>query len=192
VRFTATSLPGVWHVAAEPRADERGDFTRLHCEGEFAQQRVPAHVVQTSYSRTRQRGTVRGLHFQWPPSQEAKLVRCTAGRIYDVVVDLRPESPAYGRHVALELDAAALDGLLIPPGCAHGFQSLVDDVAVLYQMTDVYVPELAAGVRWDDPAFAIAWPLPASAVHPRDALFADFEPAGFRALLARHGSWEAA
>lgn len=189
MQFAPTALPGVWQVHAEPRADARGDFTRLHSAPEFAALGLTAPMLQTSLSRTRLRGTVRGLHFQWPPSREAKLVRCTVGRILDVVVDLRPASPTYGRHLALELDAASLGGLYIPPGCAHGFQSLVDDAAVLYQMTDLYAPELAAGVRWDDPAFGIAWPLTAVAVHERDAAYADFEPAAFRAQLARHGEW---
>jgi dTDP-4-dehydrorhamnose 3,5-epimerase len=189
MQFAETTLPGVLRVDAEPQADERGAFTRLHCEREFAARGLPQRMVQTSLSHTRRRGSVRGLHFQWPPSQEAKLVRCLTGRVFDVVVDLRPASAAFTRHVAVELAAPGATALFIPPGCAHGFQALDDDCVVLYQMTDFHAPALAAGVRWNDAAFGIVWPLAVTDIHPRDAGYADFDAAAFeRALAARRGA----
>lgn len=189
MRFVDTSLPGVIRVEAEPNIDSRGSFARLHCEGELDKRGLPARMVQTSLSRTTSRGTVRGLHFQWPPALEAKLVRCLRGRIFDVVVDLRAGSPSFARHFCTELLAADLNALYIPPGFAHGFQTLEDHCEVLYQMSDFYVAELASGVRWNDPAFGIAWPLPCSAIHERDATYADFDPQRFAGELAAHGGW---
>jgi dTDP-4-dehydrorhamnose 3,5-epimerase len=184
MRFEATPLAGVLRVHAGPHSDERGSFARLHCEREFAARGLPERMVQTSVSHTLRAGTVRGLHFLWPPAREAKLVRCIAGEIFDVVVDLRTDSPTFGSHAAFVLAAAGSTAVFVPAGCAHGFQSLVDDSRLLYQMTDFYAPELADGVRWNDPAFGIRWPLPATQMHPRDAAYPDFDAPAFRATWA--------
>lgn len=181
MRFQPLALAGVVQVDADAAEDERGWFARLHCEALFAANGLPAHMVQTSLSHSRTRGTLRGLHFQWPPSNEAKLVRCMRGAVHDVVVDLRPGSPTRTQSLAVELSAANRRALLIPVGCAHGFQTLADDTEVLYQMTDVYAPSLAAGVRWDDPAFGIRWPLPVGTINARDAAYADFDATAFTA-----------
>src|SRR5690606_28442457 len=117
-----------------------------------------------------------GLHFQWPPSREGKLVRCEAGAVHDVIVDLRPEAASFGAHFALRLEAARGNALYVPPGVAHGFQVLADDTRVGYLMTDVHAPGLAGGVRWDDPAFGIEWPLAVTEISPRDAAWPDFDP----------------
>jgi dTDP-4-dehydrorhamnose 3,5-epimerase len=176
MQFQPLSLSGVVQVDAEPAADERGAFARLHCEREFADHGLVARMVQTSVSLSRRRGTLRGMHWQRAPSREAKLVRCMRGSVLDVVIDLRPDSATFLQHIAIELAAATRRALYIPPGLAHGFQTLEDEVEVLYQMSDFYDPTLAAGVRWNDPAFGIAWPLPVSTIHERDATYPDFDP----------------
>jgi dTDP-4-dehydrorhamnose 3,5-epimerase len=125
------------------------------------------------------------MHFQWPPSREGKLVRCVRGRLFDVLIDLRPQSPTYLRHAALTLDEDNRDAVYIPPGIAHGFQTLADGTEVLYQMTDTYAPELATGVRWNDPHFGIEWPVTGEVViAQRDASYPDFEQRAFEAELA--------
>jgi dTDP-4-dehydrorhamnose 3,5-epimerase len=179
MRFQPLPIQGVVQVDVEAAADARGSFARLHCEREFEAQGLAPRMVQSSVSHSRQRGTLRGMHFQWPPSQEGKLVRCIRGSIHDVVIDLRPDSATFAQHLALQLTAAGRCAVFIPPGLAHGFQTLDDDVEVLYQMTDSYDPALAAGVRWNDPAFGIAWPLPVTAIHERDAGYADFNAVRF-------------
>jgi dTDP-4-dehydrorhamnose 3,5-epimerase len=164
---------------------------RLHCEREFAAHGLPARMVQTSLSRSQRRGTVRGMHFQWPPSREGKLVRCVRGRIHDVVIDLRPDSPTYARHIVVDLAASDARALFVPAGLAHGFQSLEDDVEVLYQMTDYYEPTLAAGVRWNDPAFGIDWPIVDATLSERDAAYPDFDAEAFaRQMRTRSGGTE--
>jgi dTDP-4-dehydrorhamnose 3,5-epimerase len=189
MRFTPTELGGLARVDLEPVDDERGSFARLHCEREFGAHGMPTRMVQTSLSRTTRQGTVRGMHFLWPPAREGKLVRCIRGRIYDAVIDLRPGSDTYGRHFALELSAANGIALCIAPGMAHGFQTLEDDCEVLYQMSDFYAPDLASGVRWNDPAFGIAWPRACAAIHERDATYTDFDAAGHAREVARRGGW---
>jgi dTDP-4-dehydrorhamnose 3,5-epimerase len=167
--------------------DERGFFARSACVEEFRAHGLEGAFVQSSISWNIRRGTVRGLHFQWPPSHEAKLVRCVRGAIYDVVLDLRPAQATYLEHFAAVLDENNRDALFIPPGLAHGFQTLADGSEVLYQMTDFHAPELAAGVRWDDPAFGIQWPIEQLLViAPRDAAYPDFARAAFEAQLAAH------
>ncbi len=163
----------------------RGFFARSVCVREFQAHDVPAQFVQSSVSYNRRRGTVRGLHFQWPPSREGKLVRCLRGGIHDVLLDLRPAEPTYLKHRAVVLDQDNRDAVFIPPGIAHGFQTLADDTEILYQMTDFHAPELAAGVRWDDAAFGIRWPLAEVVISERDATYPDFERQGFEAELAR-------
>jgi dTDP-4-dehydrorhamnose 3,5-epimerase len=172
--FTRAALPGVWLVTPELREDVRGFFARTWCEREALAIGLTERWVQCSTSYTKSRGTLRGLHFQRAPHDEVKLVRCTAGAIFDVVVDLRPESPTFKRHVAVELSADNRFALYIPRGCAHGYQTLVDGVEVLYQISEFYAPDHADGVRWNDPAFAIAWPDPSPILSERDRSYPDF------------------
>jgi dTDP-4-dehydrorhamnose 3,5-epimerase len=175
VILAPTAVPGAYTVELERNADERGFFARTWCREEFARAGVGVDMVQASVSHNRLRGTLRGLHFAWPPSGEAKLVRCERGRVHDVIVDLRPESPAFLRHLAVTLDAEACNAIYIPPGVAHGFQTLADDCTVFYMMSEAYRPELADGVRFDDPAFGVTWPLPVSSIHSRDGGYPDFD-----------------
>jgi dTDP-4-dehydrorhamnose 3,5-epimerase len=168
VRFLPTPLAGVYRIELAPHRDERGTFARLFCRHEFAAHGLADVLAQVNVSYTRQRGTVRGLHYQAPPHAEAKLVCCIAGAIYDVIVDLRPGSPTYLQHVALWLAAGEACAVYVPEGCAHGFQTLTDDAGVLYGMSTFYAPQHARGVRYDDPLLAIAWPLPISVVAERD------------------------
>ena len=173
--FTETAIPGAFVVDLEPRADERGFFARGWCAREFAEHGLDAALVQHNISFNRRTGTVRGMHYQADPHPEVKVVRCTRGRLFDVIVDLRPGSPSYCRWAGVELSAENRRALYIPAGVAHGFQTLADDTEVHYQMSDYYHPELARGVRWDDPAFGIAWPSPATAIlSERDRSYADF------------------
>jgi dTDP-4-dehydrorhamnose 3,5-epimerase len=164
----------VYVVEIEPLADERGFFARTWCGEEFARRGLNPALAQCSVSFNRQRGTVRGMHLQAAPFAEAKLVRCTRGAVYDVALDLRPDSTSFGRWTARELAADSQRMLFVPEGCAHGFQTLTDQAEVFYQISVPYHAEAAQGVRWDDPRFAIRWPLPVSAISPRDAAFADF------------------
>jgi dTDP-4-dehydrorhamnose 3,5-epimerase len=191
MRFAQLPLAGLFQVDLDLMEDERGFFARLHCEREFAEHGLAAHVVQTSLSYTARRGTVRGMHFQWPPARESKVVRCIRGWIFDVVIDLRPESATFGHHFAADLSATNRSALFIPAGLAHGFQTLEDECEVLYQMSDFHVPALSAGVRWNDPAFAIEWPLPCTQIHARDGAYPNFDPAAFREELAGRGGWRA-
>jgi len=174
MRFAATEIPGVVLVEAEPRTDERGAFARLHCPAEFAAAGFPFVPAQTSLSRNPHAGTLRGLHYQPAPHAETKLVRCVRGRIFDVAVDLRPQSPTHRRWTAAELSAENARALLVPEGVAHGFLTLEPDTDVLYQIAPMYAPGHEAGVRWDDPAFGIAWPAPPRVISPRDAAYPEY------------------
>lgn len=176
MRFTALPLEGAMLVDLEPIADERGFFARSWCPDEFAEHGLPTRIAASNVSVNTSAGTLRGMHYQEPPHGEAKLVRCTAGAIYDVVVDLRPESPTYCRWFAAELTASNHSALFAPEGFAHGFQTLEPDSEVLYSMSAPYVAEAARGVRWDDPAFRIEWPEATRVISARDATFADYEP----------------
>ena len=168
MRFIPSSLSGVWLIELEPRSDDRGFFARTYCEQEFAAHGLGTRWPQTNLTRTLRRGVVRGMHWQADPRPEVKLVRCSAGAIWDVVVDVRPTSPTYGRWEAFELTADNGRQLYIPGGFAHGFQCLADGSEVAYMMGESYVPELARGLRWDDPAVGIAWPLPDPFLSERD------------------------
>ena len=176
MRFTETGIPGVWMVEIEPHRDARGFFARSFCQREFAEHGLPTEFVQCNISYNEKRGTLRGMHFQKPPSPEGKLVSCLSGGILDVVLDLRPDSPTYCRWTAAELSRDNHTALYIPPGLAHGFQTLEDGSDVFYMMTEFYQPGLAGGVRWDDPAFGITWPLLPPGISDRDAAFPDFQP----------------
>jgi dTDP-4-dehydrorhamnose 3,5-epimerase len=185
--FESLQLAGAVLVRLDRHEDERGFFARTVCADEFRAHGLPHAFVQSSISWNRRRGTLRGMHFQWPPSHEGKLVRCVRGAICDVLLDLRPAQPTYLQHQAITLDAENRDAVFIPAGVAHGFQTLAEDTEVLYQMSDVHVPALAGGVRWNDVAFAIRWPLSGDIViAERDATWPDFVPRSFEAELARH------
>jgi dTDP-4-dehydrorhamnose 3,5-epimerase len=175
VRYERTSLEGAWIVELEPRADERGFFARTFCEREFRERGIDHHFPQCNLSRNRRAGTLRGMHYEAAPTRESKLVRCSSGAVYDVIVDLRPESPTYRRWTAVELDAESGRALFIPAGFAHGFLTRVDDTDVFYHMGDLYAPERARGFRWDDPAFGIHWPEAPRVISDRDATYPDFE-----------------
>jgi dTDP-4-dehydrorhamnose 3,5-epimerase len=157
--FHATPLSGAFLVDLERRADERGFLARTYCEREFEEHGAPMHIVQSSTIQTERRDTLRGLHFQEPPFAEAKLVRCTRGSIFLVMVDLRPDSPTRNAWFGAELSAETERMAYVPEGFAQGYQTLEDDAEVLYHMSHEYVPDAARGVRWDDPAFGIEWPV---------------------------------
>jgi dTDP-4-dehydrorhamnose 3,5-epimerase len=168
MRFVPTELPGAFVIEVEPYGDERGFFARTFCAREFAEHGLAADFVQCNTSYNHRAGTIRGMHWQAQPNAEAKLVRCTAGAIFDVIVDLRPGSPARGRWLAVELSAATRQMLYVPEGFAHGFQTLRDGSEIAYQMSAAYEPAAARGFRFDDPRLRIPWPLPASSVSKRD------------------------
>ncbi|HEY7140315.1 MAG TPA: dTDP-4-dehydrorhamnose 3,5-epimerase [Methylomirabilota bacterium] len=172
--FTPALLPGAFIVEPDLHRDVRGFFARTWCQEEFTAHGLNPRLVQCSVSFTERRGTVRGLHYQDAPHQEAKLVRCVRGAIHDVIVDLRRQSPTFRRHVAVELREGSYRMLYVPEGVAHGFQTLADGTEVAYQMSEFHRPEAARGVRWDDPAFAIPWPESVRVVSDRDRSFPDF------------------
>ena len=157
--FTATAIPGAFIIDVERKEDRRGFFARVACVDEFAAHGLSFEPVQASVSWNIRRGTVRGLHHQVRPHAETKIVRCTAGAIYDVLLDVRPASPTCGRWVGVELSADNRRSLFVPEGVAHGFQTLVDGTEVYYQMTARYNPDATRGIRWNDPALGIDWPL---------------------------------
>ncbi len=171
--FTETALAGAFIVEPERLEDERGFFARTWCRDEFEAHGLDPSLVQCNVSYNKREGTLRGLHYQAAPYEEVKLVRCTRGAIYDVIVDLRPESDTYKRWDAVELTADNYRMLYIPKGVAHGFQTLQDDCEVFYQMSEFYHPECARGVRWDDVSLRIAWPLPDPVMSSRDRSYAD-------------------
>lgn len=166
--FRETEIDGVWVIDIEPIEDARGWFARTHCAEIFASRGLVSSFAQCSASFNRQRGTLRGLHYQIAPAEEAKLVRCVRGAIFDVAVDLRPKSPTFGKWVSAELTAENRRALLVPEGCAHGFQTLSDDSELFYQISFPYTPALSKGVRWDDPDLAIRWPIKDPIMSERD------------------------
>lgn len=174
MHFTETALAGVYIIDLERFDDERGFFARAWCQKEFTEHHLNAQIVQCNISFNAKRGTLRGLHYQIAPYEEAKIVRCTAGAIYDVVVDLRPHSPTFKRWLGVELTASNHMMVYVPFGFAHGLQALKDDTEVFYQMSQFYHPECARGVRWDDAAFKIDWPLHPSVISPKDQQYPDF------------------
>ena len=157
MKFTETQLKGAYIIEPELLTDERGFFARSWCQKEFIEFGLNANLVQSNISFNPKKGTLRGMHYQAKPYEEAKLVRCTMGAIYDVIIDLRPDSPTFKQWVAVELTAENRKMLYIPEGMAHGFQTLVDNTEVFYQMSDFYHSESATGLRWDDPVFGIEW-----------------------------------
>lgn len=175
VIFHPTSLAGVYVIEPERHEDERGYFARTWCQQEFAARGLQPRWAQGSVSYNRRRGTLRGLHFQSPPHAETKLVRVTRGAIFDVVLDLRPESPTRGQWQGWELTADNGYLVYVPTGCAHGFQTLADSSEVSYQISEFFHPPSAGGVRWNDPQFGIRWPLPVTVISARDAKYPDYQ-----------------
>jgi len=173
--FCATRLDDAWLIDIEPREDERGFFARTWCRQELAARGLDPEVAQESLSYNRHCGTMRGLHFQRSPHEETKIVRCTRGAIFDVVVDLRPRSRTYLRWQGFELTAENRRALYVPKGFAHGFQTLTDEAEIAYQISAFYVPASAGGYRYDDPEFGIAWPLPVTAISERDLEWPPFK-----------------
>ncbi|MDN3564522.1 dTDP-4-dehydrorhamnose 3,5-epimerase [Paeniroseomonas aquatica] len=167
--FHSTTLKDAWLIALEPRGDERGHFARTMCQTEFAKHGLATEYVQQNMSASAKAGTLRGLHFQRAPHAEAKLVRCIRGAIFDVIVDLRGDSPSYLRHEGFELSAVNQRQLYVPPGFAHSFLTLTDDAEVTYLVSSFYAPGAEGGLRYDDPALGIEWPLPVSTISEKDA-----------------------
>jgi dTDP-4-dehydrorhamnose 3,5-epimerase len=172
--FTETKLKGAFFVEPARRQDERGFFARTWCQREFAERGLGPTWVQCNISFNTQKGTLRGMHYQGAPYAEAKLVRCTMGAIYDVIIDLCPDSPTFKQWLAVELTAENRCMLYVPGGFAHGFLTLADNSEVFYQMSEFYVAEYARGVRWNDPAFGIQWPAEVRIISERDRNYLDF------------------
>jgi dTDP-4-dehydrorhamnose 3,5-epimerase len=175
--FTPTPIAGAYLVELEKRGDERGFFARLYCEREFGAAGLPSRFVQINDSRSAHKGTLRGMHYQLAPKSETKLVRCIHGALYDVVLDLRKGSSTFGQSFGAELDADNRRMMLVPKGCAHGFITLASETEAFYLVDEYYAPELERGVRWDDPRFAIRWPLAPAVLSDKDRAHRDFDPA---------------
>jgi dTDP-4-dehydrorhamnose 3,5-epimerase len=185
VKFRPTPLAGVFVVEPERHEDERGFFARTWCQREFGEQGLATRVVQCSISYNRQRGTLRGMHYQAPPFAEDKLVRVTRGRIFDVAVDLRPDSDTFLGWFGVELTDENRVGLFIPRGFAHGFLTLADESEVFYQMSEFYSPEHGRGIRWDEARVNIAWPEAVRVIAERDRTYADLQPADLRVFAGQ-------
>ena len=173
--FTETGLKGAYVIKPERLEDERGFFARTFCRKEFEKQGLNPRIVQCNVSFNKKKGTLRGMHYQVAPYKEAKIVCCFRGAVYDVIVDLRPDSSTYCQWFGIELRAENYEMLYVPEDFAHGFQTLEDDTVVFYQMSEYYHPECAAGKRWNDPAFGIKWPLSGSVISEKDNNHADFK-----------------
>jgi dTDP-4-dehydrorhamnose 3,5-epimerase len=179
MRFTETKLAGAFVIDIEPRVDDRGFFARSFCQREMTEHGLNAVIAQANIAFNERRGTLRGMHFQFPPAAETKLVRCTRGGILDIIVDLRPESPTYLEHVAVELTADNHRALYVPERFAHGYQALADGTETSYEVGAFYAPEHEGGILYSDPLLALSWPLPVAATSPKDAaweLLAQTEP----------------
>jgi dTDP-4-dehydrorhamnose 3,5-epimerase len=174
VIFKSTELPGAFLIEPERHADVRGHFARTYCEREFADHGLDAHISQCSVSFNHRRATLRGMHYQLAPFDEVKVVRCNRGSIYDVIIDLRSDSPSYKKWFGAQLDEENGRMLYIPKGFAHGFLTLADNTEVFYQMSQVFSAEHARGVRWNDPAFSVTWPEPVRVILDRDRNYPDF------------------
>jgi len=172
--FSETKLKGAFIIEVEKRMDHRGFFARTFCEQEFGGHNLKTRFVQCNVSFNKRKGTLRGMHLQAAPYEEVKLIRCNRGSIYDVIVDLRPNSPTFKSHVCVVLSAENGKMLYVPEGFAHGFQTLENDTEVFYQMSQFYSPEHARGVRWNDPAFGIDWPADERTIVERDQCYPDF------------------
>jgi dTDP-4-dehydrorhamnose 3,5-epimerase len=177
MKFNPSPLEGCYLIEQERRGDDRGFFARAFCEREFEEAGLESRFVQINNSLTAKRGTLRGLHYQLPPAAEVKVVRCVRGALWDVVADLRPDSPTFGRWFAAELTAENRLMMVVPRGCAHAFITLADDTEAFYLVSDAYAPALERGMRWNDPFLAIAWPLQPIEISAKDAAWPDFDPA---------------
>ena len=177
MELVPTAFNGLWEIHTAPRGDERGRFTRIFCEESFSVIRAGLRFVQVNSSITTRRGTIRGLHFQRAPASDAKLIRCVRGAVYDVAVDLRTESSTFGHWHAIELTDTNERQIFIPEGFAHGFQALTNEVELLYQHTYPHTASAEGGVRYDDPALAVFWPLPVTVISERDASLPTLNPA---------------
>lgn len=178
MRLTETHIAGVHLVDLDPKGDERGWFARIWCREAFARAGLNGDFVQCNGSYSRDAGTLRGLHWQRAPHEEAKLIRCISGRIFDVVADVRPDSPSFGRWLGVELSAESRQMIYVPPGVAHGYLTLTDHSEVLYPVTAAYAPDSERGLRWDDPLFAIEWPAVTTlTLSPKDRGWPDYVPA---------------
>lgn len=176
MKFTATPIQGVFLIDVEPYIDDRGVFARVFCRREFKAQGIPTDFVQTNISICAKRGTIRGLHWQTDPYGEMKLLRCTRGEIFQGIVDTRPESPTYRRSFGVRLDDKKHQLVFVPAGCANGYQSLTDDTEVTYAVGEFYHPETERGLRWNDPSFAIGWPITEGVIlSPKDATWPDYQ-----------------
>lgn len=184
MKIYPTLLAGTWLIDLRPAHDERGFFARTFCQDTLRNNGLETEFPQHSVSYSHRRGTIRGMHFQRAPHEEVKLVRCMQGAVYDVVLDLRPDSPSFMRWEAFEISAQNRRQLYVPKGCAHGFQSLTDDVEMSYMISTRYAPGAADGVRYDDPAFGISWPLSPTILSERDQTWADYGPLRVRAPLS--------
>ena len=175
MRFIKTRLPGAFILEIEKLKDERGFFARTWCSREFSEHGLPSDIKQTSTSFNEAKGTLRGMHFSSFPSKEGKLVRCASGRILDVIVDIRPDSPTFLQHIKVELSAERRNALYVPPGFAHGYQTLQENTEIYYMMTEEYKSGNSAGFRWNDPDFDIEWPDDDRIIFDRDNSYPDFD-----------------
>jgi dTDP-4-dehydrorhamnose 3,5-epimerase len=179
MNFVDTRISGVFLIDIQPRADDRGFFSRVFCRNEFVEHGLNPAIAQQNVAYNRRRGTLRGMHFQFPPKAETKIVRCTRGAILDIVVDLRPESPTYLQHVAAELTAGNRRAIYVPERFAHGYQVLEDDTETTYLCGEFYAPEHESGLHYADPRLRLEWPLPVTMISPKDAAarpLAEVEP----------------
>lgn len=174
MKFVETGLAGAYVIELEHREDERGFFARTFCRNEFEEHGLNPDVAQCNLSYNFKKGTLRGMHYQVPPATEVKLVRCVHGAIFDVIVDLRRDSPTYLQHVGVELSSANRAALYVPEMFGHGYQALTDDAEVVYQVSEFYAPGTERGIRYDDPRLGIAWPMPVSVISDKDASWPPF------------------
>jgi len=186
MKFNNTPLPGSYLIELEKRGDNRGFFARFFCEKEFGDHQLITRFVQINNSLTAKKGTLRGMHYQLQPSAEVKIVRCIKGSLFDVILDLRPDSPAFGKSFGAELNADNRSMMYVPRGFAHGFVTMEDDTEALYLVSATYAPDLERGIRYNDPAFNIQWPLTPSEVSEKDAQWPDFN-AEFHGIDALKG-----
>jgi dTDP-4-dehydrorhamnose 3,5-epimerase len=169
--FTETKLKGAFIIDLDRKTDERGFFARAFCQNEFRDHGLKPVIAQANVASNEKKGTLRGMHFQYPPAAESKLVRCTRGAILDIIVDLRPESPTYLEHISVELNEDNMTALYVPERFAHGYQALRDNTDTSYQVGEFYTPNAEGGLRHDDPWLGLKWPLPVSVMSPKDQAF---------------------
>jgi dTDP-4-dehydrorhamnose 3,5-epimerase len=169
--FTETKLNGAFIIELDRKQDERGFFARAFCQKEFREHGLKSVIAQSNVASNAKKGTLRGMHFQYPPAAESKLVRCTRGAILDIIVDLRPESPTYLEHTSVELNEDNMRALYVPERFAHGYQALRDNTETSYQVGEFYTPSAEGGLRYDDPRLRLNWPLPVSVISPKDQAF---------------------